>query len=144
MSELERRLTALAAEIEWPETPPFELRLEPAPARRRAAGAAGSCSRSRSALVAIGIAFAVPPARSAILDFFRIGGVDGRARRRRCRPPRSARSTAGLGAPVEPGGGRGRARRRAFALPASAASRSSTSVNGVVSAVLVDARAACS
>jgi hypothetical protein len=73
MSELERALTALGPEVEWPETPAFELRLEPAAPRR---------SRRRAlvlvlavAAVAIGIAFAVPPARSAILDFLRLGGV---------------------------------------------------------------------
>ena len=74
MSELERKLTALGAELEWPETPAFSLRLEAAPARR---------SRWRRPLVvaialvvvAIGIAFAVPPARSAILDFLHLGGV---------------------------------------------------------------------
>jgi hypothetical protein len=74
MSELERTLAGLAAEIEWPDTPALELRLDPVAARPR---------RRRRwlvvaiavALVAIGIAFAVPPARSAILDFFHIGGV---------------------------------------------------------------------
>jgi len=74
MSELERKLTALGAELEWPETPAFSLRFEAAPARR---------SRWRRplvvaialAVVAIGIAFAVPPARSAILDFLHLGGV---------------------------------------------------------------------
>jgi hypothetical protein len=75
MSELERSLTALGAEIEWPETPALTVRVEAAPH--------GRASRWRPALVialavvvvAIGIAFAVPPARSAILDFFRLGGV---------------------------------------------------------------------
>ena len=73
MSELERELTALGAEVEWPETPAFELRLEPAAPRR---------SRRRGLVlvlalvaVAIGIAFAVPPARSAILDLLHLGGV---------------------------------------------------------------------
>jgi hypothetical protein len=74
MSELERSLTALGSEVEWPETPAFSLRLDAAaPARR---------SRRRrvvvaiaAAVVAIGIAFAVPPARSGILDFFHLGGV---------------------------------------------------------------------
>jgi hypothetical protein len=74
MSELERKLTALGAEIEWPDTPAFELRLDAAPARR---------SRRRRPLVvalalvavAIGIAFVVPPARSAILDLLHLGGV---------------------------------------------------------------------
>ena len=38
MSELERALTALAAEVEWPPTPAFELRLEPVRGRRRRRG----------------------------------------------------------------------------------------------------------
>jgi hypothetical protein len=73
MSELERALSGLAAEVEWPETPVFELRVE-AVARRR--------PRRRSLVLAfalvvvtVGIAFAVPAARSAILDFFHLGGV---------------------------------------------------------------------
>jgi len=74
MDELERALTALAAELEWPETPAFELRLDAAVPVRR-------LRRRRLVvaiavvLVAIGIAFAVPPARSAILDLFHLGGV---------------------------------------------------------------------
>jgi hypothetical protein len=74
MTELERALAALAAEVEWPETPPFELRLEavePArPRRRRLLVVAVAL-----ALVAIGVAFAVPQARSAILRFLHVGGA---------------------------------------------------------------------
>src|SRR6478735_4882296 len=74
MSELEQKLTALGAEIDWPETPSFSLRVEAAPAGgsrwRRPLVAAIAL-----VVVAIGIAFAVPPARSAILDFFHLGGV---------------------------------------------------------------------
>jgi hypothetical protein len=97
MSELERQLTALAAEIDWPETPAFELRLEasPAPARRRRALVLAFAAL----VVAVGIAFAVPPARSAILDFFRIGGVD--VERVTTLPPAEERPlAAGLGDPI--------------------------------------------
>ena len=71
MSELERALSAVAAEIEWPETPAFELWLERAPRRRRR----GLLVAVALALVALGLAFAVPQARSAILRFFHLGGV---------------------------------------------------------------------
>jgi len=71
MSELEQALAALAAEIEWPETPVLELRLEPrAPRRRRSWVVAAAV-----AVLAVVVAFAVPPARSAILRFFHLGGV---------------------------------------------------------------------
>ena len=103
MSELERRLAALAAELEWPETPPFELRLEPAPAlpsrRRRRRGLVVTIAL---VVVAIGIAFAVPPARSAILDFFHLGGVTvERVDTLPDAPERPLES--GLGAPVGAG-----------------------------------------
>jgi hypothetical protein len=74
MTELEHALSALAAEVEWPETPQLELRLDVAaqarPRRRRLLVVAIAL-----ALVAVGIAFAVPQARSAILRFFHIGGA---------------------------------------------------------------------
>jgi hypothetical protein len=70
MSELERNLTALAAELEWPPTPQMELRLGERPRR---------IPRFATALalvaIALAVAFAVPQGRSAILRFFDIGGV---------------------------------------------------------------------
>jgi hypothetical protein len=70
MSELERNLSALAAELEWPPTPHVELRLGERPRR---------VPRLAIAIVllalALAVAFAVPQARSAILRFFDIGGV---------------------------------------------------------------------
>lgn len=70
MSELEQALTALAAEIAWPETPQLELRFEPrARSRRRWVVALAVC------VLAVGVAFAVPPARSGILRFLHLGGV---------------------------------------------------------------------
>jgi hypothetical protein len=76
MGELERALTALAAEVEWPETPALELRLEAAPSpARRPWWRRPLVVAIALVAVAIGIAFAVPPARSAILDFFHLGGV---------------------------------------------------------------------
>jgi hypothetical protein len=101
MSELERRLTALATEVDWPETPAFEPRLEPVgrprPSRRRALVLGIAL-----ALLALGIAFAVPPARSAILDFFRLGGVT--VERVATLPEAEQRAlSAGLGDPVGAG-----------------------------------------
>ena len=95
MSELERALTALGAEVEWPEAPPFELRLEGAPRRR---GRRPLALALAAVLVAIGIAFAVPPARSAILDLFHLGGVTVEASRT---SPAATRAVgAALGSPV--------------------------------------------
>jgi hypothetical protein len=133
MSELEQRLAALAAEVEWPETPPLELRFEAAPrarpARRRALVIALA-----AVLVAIGIAMAVPPARSAILDFFRIGGVT--VERVSALPEAEERSlAAGIGDPVS------RERAEAVlgsrvALPASEGELQLYERDGVVSALL--------
>jgi hypothetical protein len=78
MTELERSLAALAAEIEWPETPDLAGRLElapqpaprPRPRRRRALALAFALL-----VLALGVAFAVPQARTAILRFFHLRGV---------------------------------------------------------------------
>jgi len=61
MTELERALAQL--EVDWPATPPFGYRR----ARR------GLLAAALAIALAVGIAFAVPPARSAILRFFHIG-----------------------------------------------------------------------
>jgi hypothetical protein len=73
MTELERALVALGAELEFPSTPDVWP------------GVAGRLQRRRwlrpGALafvvvaLAVGVAFAVPPARSAILRFFHVGSV---------------------------------------------------------------------
>jgi hypothetical protein len=75
MSELERKLSALGADLEWPETPAFSLRLDAAPVPRAARWRRPLVVAIALVVVAIGIAFAVPPARSAILDFLHLGGV---------------------------------------------------------------------
>jgi hypothetical protein len=66
MAELEQALARLAAQVEWPATPAFALRR----VRRRRWLVAVAL-----VLLALAIAFAVPPARSAILRFLDIGGV---------------------------------------------------------------------
>lgn len=76
MTELERALVALGNELELPATPDLaahvgaRLRHRQWPGRRRALALALAV-----VIVAFGIAMAVPPARSAILDFFHIGAV---------------------------------------------------------------------
>lgn len=79
MTELEQRLEALAAEVEWPETPPLVL---PGPAAARFGRVATVRGRRRLLAVclavlvlAAAVAAIVPGARSTILDWFRIGGV---------------------------------------------------------------------
>jgi hypothetical protein len=62
MTELERALTQL--DVDWPTTPSFAYQHGP---RRLLAVVL-------AIVLALGIAFAVPPARSAILRFFHIGG----------------------------------------------------------------------
>jgi hypothetical protein len=73
MTELERALVALGRELDIPAGPDLRSRvrerIERKPHRRRALVLA------LTLLVAIGIALAVPPARSAILRFFHIGSV---------------------------------------------------------------------
>src|SRR5882762_9047071 len=72
MTELERALVALGRELDIPAEPDLRsrvrARIERRPRRRRVVVLA-------VALTALGIALAVPPARSAILRFFHIGSV---------------------------------------------------------------------
>src|SRR6266446_4632352 len=73
MTELERALVALGRELDIPPEPDLRScvreRIERRTRHRRAAVLA------LAILVALGIALAVPPARSAILRFFHIGSV---------------------------------------------------------------------
>lgn len=63
MTELERALAQL--DVDWPATPSFAYRR---PQRRRWPAVAVA------AVLALAVAFAVPPARGAILRFFHLGG----------------------------------------------------------------------
>jgi hypothetical protein len=97
MTELERALVALGRELELPPAPDLvpgvRARLDRRTRTRRALGLAFA-----AAVVAIGIAFAVPPARSALLRFFDIGSVH--VERVNTLPPAGhAPLTAGLGEP---------------------------------------------
>jgi hypothetical protein len=72
MTQLERALHELAAEVPWPATPApaFHLDERPRVSLRRPLAAALAL-----AVAALAVAFAVPGARSALLHFFRIGGA---------------------------------------------------------------------
>lgn len=79
MPELEQRLRDLARHVEWPETPPLPPGRAPVGLPGRGPGEA---RRRRAALalaaalvLAATVAMLVPGARSAILDWLRIGGV---------------------------------------------------------------------
>ncbi len=96
MSELERALSALAPEVEWPPAPELVLRLEPVPRRRRRRALVLAVALG---LLAVALAFAVPQARSSILRFFHLGGVT--VERVSTLPPAEQRPlAAGLGVPV--------------------------------------------
>jgi hypothetical protein len=74
MNELEQALVALGRELELPAAPDVSTAVrarlgEPRRPRRLLLAAAVAL------LVAIGVAFAVPPARAAILRFFHLGGA---------------------------------------------------------------------
>jgi hypothetical protein len=73
MTELERALTQLGRELEFPREPDLRGAVRSRIERRRwARPLVGAVALL---LVAFGIAMAVPQARSAILDFFHIGAV---------------------------------------------------------------------
>jgi hypothetical protein len=79
MSELELQLTRLGRELDLPEPPD----IAPAVVRRIGEAPRGPFWRRRALLigiaavvVAVGAVLAVPPARSAILDFFGIGSAE--------------------------------------------------------------------
>lgn len=96
MTELERILERLSGDLEWPATPAFDLRRR----RRRPYVLAAA-----AVLLAAAIAFAVPPARSAILRFFDIGGVS--IERVDTLPRAQERSlAASLGVPITAGAAR--------------------------------------
>jgi hypothetical protein len=127
MSELERDLRDLAAELRWPETPTLAVRLEPRTRRPRRLLLAVAVA----VLVAIAVALSVPSARSAILRVFRLGGVS--VERVNTLPATPSRPlTAGLGPVVT----RERAA-AALALPAARLPHGDLRLEGgVVSVVL--------
>src|SRR5919204_4869247 len=98
MTELERALVILGRELDVPIAPNLapavRARIERRTRTRRPLVVAFA-----AAVVAVGIAFAVPPARTAILRFFDIGSVH--VERVRTLPKAThASMTAGLGEPL--------------------------------------------
>jgi hypothetical protein len=97
MTQLEHELVALGAELAYPETPDIAgaVRIRLAPARRRRLSGRRTLVLAFVALVlAVGAALAVPPARSAILDFFGLRGAT--VRRVETLPPVPAGTKAAL------------------------------------------------
>jgi hypothetical protein len=74
VSELELRLSALRDEIDWPETPAFELAYEQRPARRLALRPLALGLAILLAVLA-GVLALSPGARSAFLEIFHIRGA---------------------------------------------------------------------
>jgi hypothetical protein len=78
MTELELALRELGPEVAWPETPDLtssvRRRIEAAPQRRLASRRVAIALAVLA--VAVGAVLAVPPARTAILDWFGFGGVE--------------------------------------------------------------------
>ena len=102
MTDVERALAELREDVEWPPTPRLAPRLAedsaPAPVRRRRRALVLGIAL---ALVALGVALAVPDARSAILRFFHLEGVT--VERVETLPPAEERSlVADLGPAVSP------------------------------------------
>lgn len=75
MPELERKLAALAAEIEWPETPRLDLALDAERARRRPRLRPLALAFAVVLVVAAGVLAVSPGARSAFLEIFRLDGA---------------------------------------------------------------------
>jgi len=126
MTELERALARL--DIDWPETPAFDLSRRPA--RRR-----WPVIIALAAVLAVGAAFAVPSARSAILRFFHLRGVS--IERVETLPAAAQRSLrASLGTPIS----RDAAEQllgRPFALPGVRVYRAGIAVSALVDRGLI-------
>ena len=73
--ELESELTALAAEIEWPQTPALRPELAPRARHRWGDRRLALAVAAALAAAALAAAFAVPQSRGAILRFLGLGAV---------------------------------------------------------------------
>jgi hypothetical protein len=101
MTDLERALVALGAELEYPPQPNLVPGVRTRLERRRlfVPGRRALVFAVALTVLAFGIAMAVPQARSAILRFFHIGSVT--VERVQTLPPATTRPLAsGLGAPL--------------------------------------------
>jgi hypothetical protein len=101
VNELELRLVELGRGLELPAAPDVTPRVLERLERRRPFPWRPLAVALAVVVVAVGIAFAVPPARSAILRFFHLGGAS--VVRVETLPPAVERSRAeGLGDPLTP------------------------------------------
>jgi hypothetical protein len=101
MTELERALLRLGEELSFPATPDVSARVlarlaEPPPRRRRRALVLAFAVLA----VAIGAAMAVPQARTAILEFFRLRGATVERVEELPRVPVSSEAALDLGVPM--------------------------------------------
>jgi len=105
VTELERALVRLGDELAFPEAPDVSERVlgrlaaAPAPLRRRVSRRALVLAFAVLAL-ALGAAMAVPQARTAILEFFRLRGATVERVESLPRVPRPAEQILDLGRPV--------------------------------------------
>jgi hypothetical protein len=96
MTELERALVALGGDLEFPPTPDLASRVRERLGSDRRGVRARLLFAVALGAVAIGVAMAVPPARSAILKFFHLGAAT--VERVETLPPAKQRPlSAGLG-----------------------------------------------
>jgi hypothetical protein len=101
MSELERQLTALGRELDWPPAPDLTHsvrdRLQPAPVRRRRPIFGRSLAIAFAALLLLagGVVAAVPSVRDAVLEFFGLQGAT--VERREQLPPAPPPAPLSLG-----------------------------------------------
>ena len=75
MPDLERKLVALGAEIDWPATPRLDLVLDSEPARPHPRRRPLALAFAVLLVVAAGVLAASPGARSAFLEIFRLKGA---------------------------------------------------------------------
>jgi hypothetical protein len=93
MSELERQLTALGHELDWPPTPDLthsvRVGIQPAPVRRRRPIFRRSLVIAFAALLLLagGVMAAVPGVRDAVLEFFGLQGATVERREQLPSPP---------------------------------------------------------
>jgi hypothetical protein len=112
MSELERGLTQLGRELDWPPAPDLASNLRerlaaPIPARRRPVVFRRSLAIALAALLVLagGVVAAVPGARDAVLEFFGLQGAT--VERRETLPPTPAPRSPSLGEPTTLAAARG-------------------------------------
>jgi len=103
VTELERALESLGAELAFPEAPDVSaavLRRVAEPAPRRGRNRRAVALAFALLVVAVGAAMAVPQARTAILEFFRLRGATVERVETLPRVPPASENALGLGRPL--------------------------------------------